>query len=291
MIGHWDAGVVNRLFGWLEASCDVRGPVVALPVDQVRGRLVGHALPPHVALVGQRDVGEDGVAPHGAHRVGVGLHRRSRRDAEEPGLRVDRVQATVLAVAHPADVVADRLDLPARDARLEHREVGLAAGARERRGQVVDVTGRAGELQDQHVLGEPALVAGHRRGDPQREALLAQQRVAAVAGAEGPDLAGLGEVHDVLDLVARPGEVRTDVAIPVGQRVADGVHGGHEVAVGADEVQGRLAHAGHDPHVDHDVRGVGDLHAQLGDRASPAGPSRTGSRTSCARAWSPRTGP
>ena len=39
----------------------------------------------------------------------------------------------------------------------------------------------ARELEDQHVLGQPALVAGHDRRDPQREALLAQQRVAAVA--------------------------------------------------------------------------------------------------------------
>jgi hypothetical protein len=41
-----------------------------------------------------------------------------------------------------------------------------------------------GELEDQHVLGEPALVAAHDAGDAQRVALLAQQRVAAVAGAE-----------------------------------------------------------------------------------------------------------
>ena len=38
------------------------------------------------------------------------------RDAEEAGLRVDRVQAAVVAEAHPGDVVADGLDLPARDA-------------------------------------------------------------------------------------------------------------------------------------------------------------------------------
>ena len=46
------------------------------------------------------------------------------------------------------------------------------------------------------------------RGDPQREALLAQQRVAAVARAVGPDLARLGVVDDVLDLgVRRPRHV------------------------------------------------------------------------------------
>ena len=39
------------------------------------------------------------------------------------------------------------------------------------------------------MLGEPALVAGDHRRDAQREALLAEQRVAAVARAVRPDLA------------------------------------------------------------------------------------------------------
>ena len=54
------------------------------------------------------------------------------------------------------------------------------------------------------MLGHPALVARHRAGDAQGVALLAEQRVAAVAGAEGPDRALLGELHDVLGVVARP---------------------------------------------------------------------------------------
>ena len=42
-----------------------------------------------------------------------------------------------------------------------------------------------------------------------REALLAQQRVAAVTAAEGPDGPFFGEVNDVLVIgVARPGHVR-----------------------------------------------------------------------------------
>ena len=173
---------------------DSRGPVVALPVDEVVG-LALQALPPHVAVVGQRDVGEDGVARRdGLHGVGVGLPVGAGRDAEEAELGVDGVEPAVLAEAHPGDVVADGLGAPARDRRLQHREVGLAAGRRERRGDVVRLVLRRDQLEDQHVLGEPALVVGHRRGDPQRVALLAQQRVAAVAGAVAPDLAGLGEV-------------------------------------------------------------------------------------------------
>ena len=134
------------------------------------------------------------------------------RDAEEAVLGVDRPQPAVLADPHPGDVVAERLDLPARDGRLEHREVGLAAGARERRGDVLGDALGAGQLEDQHVLGQPALVAGHHAGDAQRVALLAEQRVAAVAGAVGPDRPLLGELHDVLGVVARP----RDVGLAVG---------------------------------------------------------------------------
>ena len=92
--------------------------------------------------------------------------------------------------------------------RDQHRQVGLAGGRREGAGDVLDLALGRGQLEDQHVLGEPALVAGHRRGDPQREALLAEQGVAAVARAEGPDLARLRVVDDVLVVrVAGPGHV------------------------------------------------------------------------------------
>jgi hypothetical protein len=59
-------------------------------------------------------------------------------------------------------------------------------------GQVLHRALGGGELEDQHVLGHPALVAGDDRRDPQRERLLAEQRVAAVARAVGPDLAVSG---------------------------------------------------------------------------------------------------
>ena len=120
--------------------------------------------------------------------------------------------------------------------RDQHREVGLAAGARERAGDVLDLALGRGELEDQHVLGQPALVARHDRGDAQREALLAEQRVAAVARAVGPDLARLGEVDDVLLVVARPRHV---ARLALGQRRADGVQARHELAVVAEHARAR----------------------------------------------------
>ncbi len=113
------------------------------------------------------------------------------------------------------------------------------------------------------MLGQPALVARHVGGDAQREALLAEQRVAAVAGAVGPDFTGFRVMHDVLDgRVARPGDVR----LAVGERGADAVDAGNEFASAAKYVKNLAAHAGHHAHVDHDVGGIGDFNADVGDR-------------------------
>ena len=267
------AGAVKRALGCDALVVRLRRPVVALPVDGVRRRVTVHALPPHVAVVGQGDVGEDGVGPDRLHRRRVGRVRRSGRDAEVPGFRVDRVQLAVGARLDPGDVVADGGHLPAlvgeRRRRDEHGEVRLAARARERRGDERLVALRVGDAHDQHVLGEPALVAGHRRGDAQGQALLAEQGVAAVAAAVAPDRALLGEVHDVLDVgVARP----RHVLLARGQGRADGVHARHERPVGAEHLDRLATHPGHDLHVHRDVGRVGDLDPQLGDRANRADP-------------------
>ncbi|MCY1223559.1 hypothetical protein D9M72_356890 [compost metagenome] len=112
------------------------------------------------------------------------------------------------------------------------------------------------------MLGQPAFIAAHGRGNAQREALLAQQRVAAVARAERPDLARFREMDDVLGRVARPGHV----LLAGGQRLAHGVHARHELAIGAQDVVHRAAHARHDAHIDRHVRRIGQFHANMGDR-------------------------
>ena len=250
---------------------ELRCPVAPLPVDQVRRRLVGHAFPPDVAFVGERDVGEDRVVADARHAVGVRLLVRTRRDAEVARLWVDRVKPPVLAGLDPGDVVADRRHLPPgkRRRRDEHREVGLAARARERRGDMVLAAARRLDAEDQHVLGEPArpavrgvgCVAAHPGGDAQGEALLAEQRIAAVARAVAPDLLRLGVVDDVLDRVARP----RHVLLAGGERRADRMHARHEMAVAAEQLEHAAAHSRHDLHAHCDVGAVGQLDADVRD--------------------------
>ena len=117
------------------------------------------------------------------------------------------------------------------------------------------------------MLGHPALILRELRRDAEREALLAEERVPAVARAERPDLAVFRELRDelVIDVLrARP----RHVLLALLERSADGVDAGDELAVLAEMLDDGIARAGHDVHVDDDVRGVGDLDAVLGDRVA-----------------------
>src|SRR6185295_17691052 len=102
----------------------------------------------------------------------------------------------------------------------QHREVGLAAGTGERSRDVALLAARRLYPHNQHVLGEPALRPPHAGRYAQRQALLAEQRVAAVAAAEGPDRVVLREVNDVFMLgITWPG----DVCVSWRERHADGM--------------------------------------------------------------------
>ena len=140
MTGHWRAGTVKRAFGWA-ALRGARQPSTGAGAS--RSPRPGVSL-----LISSHQTSPSGVmaqlvkmASRPSVRMAFGFEAiaRAGRHAEEAGLRVDRVQAAVGADLHPGDVVADGLDLPARDGRLHHREVGLAAGRGEGGGDVVDV--------------------------------------------------------------------------------------------------------------------------------------------------------
>ena len=114
------------------------------------------------------------------------------------------------------------------------------------------------------MLGQPAVVARHDRGDAQRKAFLPQQGVAAIARAVGPDLAVLGKMDDVLAIrITGPRHVR----LAIGQRHPNRMDTRHEGAVGAESSRAP-AHPGHDPHRRGHIGRVGQLHSDVGDRAA-----------------------
>ena len=98
----------------------------------------------------------------------------SGRHAEEARFRIDRAQPAVLVRLDPGDVIAHGPDLPAFETRRrnQHREIGLAAGARKRRRHIGLLALRILHAQDQHVLGHPAFVARDVRSDAQRKTFL-----------------------------------------------------------------------------------------------------------------------
>ena len=112
------------------------------------------------------------------------------------------------------------------------------------------------------MLCEPAFVTRHRRSDSQGKTFLAEQSVAAIAGAIAPDLPGLGEVDDVLILaVTGPG----NVCLPGFERRADRMQTGHERAVVAEHLKNLRTHARHDAHIGDDIGAVRDLYADMCD--------------------------
>ena len=252
------------------------GPVFALPVDQVIGQFAGvffHAFPPHVAVIGQCDVGEDHILVQAQHAVGVGLHVGAGSHAKITSFRVDGVHLAVGVRLDPSDVVANGGDFPACKCRWwhQHREVGFAASAGESRCHMVFFALRVGHAQNQHVLGQPALAASrfagrrtaHVGGNAQRKALFAQQGVATIARTIRPNFTRFREMHDVLGgWVAGP---RCGVSLTGRQGRAHGVHARHKIALRAQHIEHGLAHAGHDFLVHRHVGAVGQLDADVAD--------------------------
>ncbi len=88
-------------------------------------------------------------------------------------------------------------------------------------------------------------------------------------------------MDDVLFVVAGPG----DVLLAGGERRADGVHAGDDALdVFVDFGEDRRADAGHDAHVDDDVRRVSELDADLRHGRADGAHARTAARTWCGRA-------
>ena len=211
------------------------------------------------------------------HGVEVGLFGGARGDAEEAGFRVDRVEAgrpvrgLIQAMSSPMVVIFQPFEALRRN---QHGEVGLAAGGREGGGDVVLLALGRFDAEDQHVLGQPALVARHVRGDAQREALLAEQRIAAVAGTVGPDFAGFREMarctwvglHGQRDILLRP--------VPAARRRC--ARRARTRRRSPSSVEDLRAHARHDAHVDHDVGRIGESRRRSGRSAMPIGPMRNG---------------
>mmetsp|Transcript_33935 Transcript_33935/g.73142 ORF Transcript_33935/g.73142 Transcript_33935/m.73142 type:complete len:271 (+) Transcript_33935:1080-1892(+) len=237
-----------------------RGPWLTRPVGELWRSFLGHALPPDVPVRCQRHVGENAVLLESHHRAVVALERSSRGHAEEPRLRVDRVQSAVLPDIQPRDVVSDAPHRPARNGWHKHREIRLSARAGETSAHIVLLPLRRNEPQNEAVLGQPPFLSSQIGCDAEGVALLAKQGVAAVATAIRPHRRFFGEVADVAILrVARP----RHVSLAGFKGSADRVKTRQERRGVGQSIQYICAHASHDAHVGDNVRRVGDLHTQL----------------------------
>lgn len=120
----------------------------------------------------------------------------------------------------------------------------------------------------QHVLSEPAFPPRNGGPDAQREALLPQQRIPSVTAPIRNNLVALRLVQDDGPLrIARPAG---HLHLPPRRRT-NGMQTSNEILVTAQLLQDLIAHAGHDAHRRHHVRGVRQLDPDLRQRR-PDGP-------------------
>ncbi len=185
------------------------------------------AFPPRRAVGTQRDVRVDRVALDHRGRVRIGASARPGRDAEEARFRIHRPQPAIVARPQPGDIVTHGERLPSRHrrGRHEHREIGLAARGRKRRRDVVQASLGILQAEDQHVLGEPALLAREPASETQRHALLAEQGVSAIPRADRPDRVLFGEMDDeaaigaeIAERVQAAREIAVDARLRIGVR-------------------------------------------------------------------------
>ena len=154
----------------------IRGPVIALPINQMSRGVAVFAFPPDIAVIGQRDIGEDRILLDHRHGIRVRLGRRPRHHTEVTGFRIDRVKLPVITRFDPGNVVTNCADGPAfiTLGRNKHRQIGLATCTWESRSDIGLLTLRGCQAKDQHMFSQPAFFLRHNRGNSQGEALLAE---------------------------------------------------------------------------------------------------------------------
>ena len=228
-------------------------PLLALPVDSVRGGIIVEPLPPNgVVIEVVTYVGEDTVTHSGMKRVGVGALVGTGSNAEEAVLGVYCPESAVLTDTKPCDVVTYAPYLIALvSVHLggdEHSEVGLTASRGECRADILDLTVGILNTEDKHVLSHPPFLTSKVRSDTKSEALLAKKNVAAISGVNGPDSVILREMAYVSVFLIN---IRARV------QTLD------EISAVAKSVKNVGSYSGHDEHVKHNVDRVGKLDAVL----------------------------
>merc|ERR1712176_26705 len=134
-------------------------PRLVLPVSNIASWLVSDTLPPDISIGSLGDICVDGVLLHASHSVGVRVFGSTRGDSEEAVFWIDSSELSIFVEFHPGDIITNALDFPSGNSRCHHSKVCLSAGTGEGGGNILLLALRIGDSEDEHVLGEPSLIA------------------------------------------------------------------------------------------------------------------------------------
>src|SRR5205814_3267050 len=81
-------------------------PMIALPVNAFRGRLICHAFPPDASVGSECDIGENAVLRERCHCVGIGFNGSTRPNSKKSRYRIDGAKTAQSIRSNPGDGVA-----------------------------------------------------------------------------------------------------------------------------------------------------------------------------------------
>ena len=146
----------------------------------MRWRCFGQALPPHIAVIGERYISKDNVLVKRIDAIGICFEIGAWRNTKVTGLWIDCVKTrfasrSIFARLDPGDVVTNGSHFPTLKAfgRNHHGEISFAARRGECRRDVVFLSLWRGNAENEHVLCKPALVSTHGGSNTQGKAFFA----------------------------------------------------------------------------------------------------------------------
>jgi len=246
-----ETGVGMSAFGAIGAIPFITEPVVSI----CRGIFVETFPPNSVVIEVMNNVGENGFSFGCVESVGVRLEVGTGSNAEEAVFGVNCPKTSVGTYTEPSDVVAYAPYFIAlfsiNFGRNKHCEVCLTASRGESCADIVDLTVRIFNTEDEHMFSKPTFFMSEVRCNSESETFFTEENVSAVTGVNGADEVFLGEMNDITVFFV-------DIFLSMETL--------NEISIVTESIDNFFACTGHNEHVKNNVDRVGKLDTDLSKR-------------------------